>query len=72
MHKNTNCVGSPAIPSQVILSGNAHHSVPEQQVAAAATSTIVGLGPNGTAQLTALGQAHPLRVYWEYLSYTFR
>ncbi|GAB4821351.1 hypothetical protein N2152v2_008397 [Parachlorella kessleri] len=57
---------------QVVLSGNAHHSVPEQQVAAAATSTIVGLGPNGTAQLTAPGQAHPLRVYWEYLSYTFR
>ena len=58
------------LPAQVVLSGSSHHAPPE--AAAAAAGTVVGLGPGGTAVLNAPGQAHPLRPYWEYLSYLFR
>lgn len=74
------------LPLQVILSGNSHHPSPDQPrppqpplpggstagSTAGTSSTIVGLGPEGTAVLNVPGQAHPLRIYWEYLSYIFR
>lgn len=67
---HTHTQPTPLPPTQVILSGSSHHSPPD--AAAAATTTLVGLGPEGTAVLNAPGQAHPMRIYWEYLSYLLR
>ncbi|KAL4443757.1 hypothetical protein ABPG75_011494 [Micractinium tetrahymenae] len=52
---------------QVVLSGNAHHSLPE----AAPASNAVAAGPGGAVVPVAAPQ-NPLRLYWEYLSFLFR
>ena len=51
-----------------MLSGNAHHLPPE-----APGGNAVAVGPGGAvAAAAAAEQQHPLRLYWEYLSFLFR
>ncbi|PRW56786.1 arginine N-methyltransferase [Chlorella sorokiniana] len=51
---------------QVVLSGNAHHMPPE-----APGGNAVAVGPGGAVAAAAAAE-HPLRLYWEYLSFLFR
>lgn len=62
-------LSSPSAPRfQVVLSGNAHHLPPE-----APGGNAVAVGPGGAvAAAAAAEQQHPLRLYWEYLSFLFR
>ena len=61
---------------QVVLSGAAHHTPPPAGAADSSGSgggssgTAVAVGPDGG--VAAVGEQHPLRPYWEYLSYCFR
>ncbi len=65
------CSHWPPLPSnaQVVLSGNAHHAAPETP-----GGNAVAVGPGGAvaAAAAAAEQQHPLRLYWEYLSFLFR
>lgn len=58
---------------QVVLSGAAHHAPPESAaggMSSGGSSAAVAVGPGGGVE--AVGEQHPLRIYWEYLSYLFR
>ncbi|KAK9820236.1 hypothetical protein WJX72_007776 [[Myrmecia] bisecta] len=55
---------------QVILSGDAKHQAPES-AEAASNGEVAVAQPEG-ASLHFAGETHPLRIYWDYLSYLFR
>ncbi|GIL73292.1 hypothetical protein Vretimale_4879 [Volvox reticuliferus] len=62
---------------QVVLTGEACHSVasPANVGAATAGGTAVAVGPDGEPlgfNITNPGEFHPLRPYWEYLCFLFR
>lgn len=51
----------------MVLSGNAHHMPPEVP-----GGNAVAVGPGGAVAPAAAAEQHPLRLYWEYLSFLFR
>lgn len=54
--------------SQVVLSGEAHISNPGGPRSAVENGQVV-VSPD---RVVSPGELHPLRIYWEYLSYLFR